>query len=104
MPQISTENHDAEPAMSPIFRWQATKYQCTVDGMTSPDPALALVAELLRATADAHSPLALVRAIAAALAARIEIDRVELHPPAPRAFAQRRNDTWHCSEDDGARA
>ena len=53
-----------------------------------------LVTQLLAATADAHSPRALVRAIAMALVEHVPITRVEL--AAPRAIAVRDGDGWRC--------
>jgi transcriptional regulator with GAF, ATPase, and Fis domain len=60
------------------------------------DSALRLLADLLAATADAHSPRAIVRAIATSLAARMPITRVELRPPAPCAAADRSAAEWRC--------
>jgi formate hydrogenlyase transcriptional activator len=57
---------------------------------------LALVAELISAIRDAHSPRALVRALAAALATRFPITRVELLATTPIAIAERAGDEWRC--------
>jgi len=59
---------------------------------------ISLLSELLAATADAHSPRALIRAIATTLAARMPITRVELRPPAPSATAVLSDGTWRCVE------
>jgi formate hydrogenlyase transcriptional activator len=61
-----------------------------------------LVAQLLAATADAHSPRALVRAVAAVLATRLRVSRVELRAPAPAAIAVRSGDDWHCVDEPSA--
>jgi transcriptional regulator with GAF, ATPase, and Fis domain len=53
---------------------------------------LQLVTRLLAATADAHSPRAMVKAIATALSARLPIARVEL----PFGIAERVGDDWRC--------
>jgi formate hydrogenlyase transcriptional activator len=57
-----------------------------------------LLAELLAATADAHSPRAMVRAIAIALATRMPVVGVELRAPAPSAGAELVSGAWRCSE------
>jgi formate hydrogenlyase transcriptional activator len=57
---------------------------------------LTVVAELLAATADAHSPRVLVRAIANTLAAHLPITRVELRAPAPLAIAELAHGDWQC--------
>src|SRR5262245_6325176 len=62
------------------------------------DRAMILVSELLAATADAHSPRALVRALATTLAAHAPVVRVELRAPAPRAAAVLANGDWSCVE------
>ena len=55
---------------------------------------MALIADLLTATADAHSPRALVRAIATTLSARVSVTRVEL--TAPQTIAELVNGEWTC--------
>ena len=55
---------------------------------------LGLVSELLAATADAHSPRAMVRAVAISLAARLPIVRVELRSPAPCVAVERVDGEW----------
>jgi formate hydrogenlyase transcriptional activator len=64
------------------------------------DGSMALLGQLLSATADAHSPRALVRAIAATLGASVAIVRVELRPPACRAIALLADGEWKCLESD----
>jgi formate hydrogenlyase transcriptional activator len=59
-------------------------------------PSNRLLARLLAATADAHSPRAIVRAIATALSTQLPVTRVELRPPAPAASAERSGEAWHC--------
>ncbi len=67
--------------------------------------ALALIAELLAATAEVHSTRGLVRAVATTLAARMPVVRVELRSPAPPAIAELSRGEWHCVETSpGARA
>ncbi len=63
-----------------------------------PAPSLQLLSDLLTATAGAHSPRALVRAIAVSLASRLPIARVELRRPAPEAVAQLSEQGWRCIE------
>ena len=58
------------------------------------DEPIHLIAELLASTADAHSPRALVRAIATTLGAALPVERVELGSPA--AIAVRAQGTWQC--------
>src|SRR5689334_108597 len=60
---------------------------------------MVLLGELLASTADAHSPRAMVRAIATTLAARIPIVRVELRSPAPSAIAVLSSGEWQCIDD-----
>jgi formate hydrogenlyase transcriptional activator len=60
--------------------------------------AMTLLGELLAATADTHSPRAMVRAIATALSAQLPIVRVELRPPAPVAIAELAGGEWRCVE------
>ena len=66
--------------------------------------ALRLLADLLAATADAHSPRVLVRAIAVTLARTLPIIRVELRPPAPAAIAELAAGEWRSAESPSARA
>jgi transcriptional regulator with GAF, ATPase, and Fis domain len=54
------------------------------------------VTELLAVVGDSHSPRALVRAVAATLATRLPITRVELRPPAPAAVAEFVDGEWRC--------
>src|SRR4051812_12533267 len=60
------------------------------------DGPIVLLAELMASTADAHSPRAIVRAIATTLAARMSITRVELRAPAPSATAVLSQGEWRC--------
>jgi len=60
--------------------------------------SLQLLSDLLAATADAHSPRAMVRAVAASLATQLPIVRVELRSPAPGAVAERADGTWRYVE------
>ncbi len=60
--------------------------------------SLAIIGELLGATANAHSPRALVRAIAGVLGRHAPIERVELSAPGPRIAAVRIADNWQCIE------
>jgi transcriptional regulator with GAF, ATPase, and Fis domain len=53
------------------------------------EPGLRLVADLLAATSDAHTPRALVRVIAASLARHLPVRRVELGTPEPVAVVER---------------
>jgi len=63
-----------------------------------PDAALQMIAELLGALGDAHTPRALVRAVAASLAERLPLRRVELRPPAPIAVAELQDGEWRSVE------
>jgi len=58
------------------------------------EEALRVIAELLGAVGDAHTPRALVRAIAASLASHLPLRRVELRPPAPIAIVELDDDDW----------
>jgi formate hydrogenlyase transcriptional activator len=60
--------------------------------------SLAIIGELMAATAGAHSPRALVRAIANVLGRHAPIERVELSEPAPRIAAVRVAGDWQCVE------
>src|SRR5262245_16456855 len=77
-------------------------YQCHAAGMQ--DAAMALLGELLAATADAHSPRGLVRALATAMAARAPIARLELRLPACTATAVLRDGEWRALDGDDAAA
>ncbi len=56
--------------------------------------ALRAIADLLEAVADAHTPRSLVRAIAASLASRLQLRRVELRALVPVAIVERNGDDW----------
>jgi formate hydrogenlyase transcriptional activator len=58
------------------------------------DPALRVIADLIGALGDAHTPRALVRAAAASLAAHLPLRRVELRPPAPIAIVELEDGDW----------
>ncbi|MBA3461619.1 MAG: sigma 54-interacting transcriptional regulator [Deltaproteobacteria bacterium] len=62
-----------------------------------------LVADLLAAIADAHSPRALVRAIAATLSRELPIVRLELGAPVI-AIAELANNEWRCVDSADARS
>jgi formate hydrogenlyase transcriptional activator len=64
------------------------------DWMVTDGQLLGVVAELLAAVADVHTPRALVRAIAEALASRVSLRRVELRAPAPLAAVEQLNGQW----------
>ncbi|HTE54653.1 MAG TPA: hypothetical protein VK698_27555, partial [Kofleriaceae bacterium] len=53
-----------------------------------------LLADLLAALADAHTPRATVRAIAATLATRVPLARVELGPADRRVIVEASGDGW----------
>src|SRR5262245_55471566 len=60
--------------------------------------SIVLISELLAATADAHSPRAVVRAIASVLDRHLALSRVELGAPAPVAAAEHVNGEWRSVE------
>ena len=64
------------------------------DRMVTDGHVLGVVSELLAAVADVHTPRALVRAIAEALASRVSLRRVELRAPAPLAAVEQSNGEW----------
>jgi formate hydrogenlyase transcriptional activator len=66
------------------------------------DGSIVLLSELLASTAEAHSPRAIVRAIATTLAARVPVQRVELRPPAPNAIAVLSRGEWGCVDSEPA--
>lgn len=68
------------------------------------DGPIVLLSELLASTADAHSPRAIVRAIAMTLGARVSVQRVELRPPAPNAIAVLSRGEWACVDSEPASA
>jgi transcriptional regulator with GAF, ATPase, and Fis domain len=68
-----------------------------------PDASIQLIGELLAATADAHSPRALVRAIAATLAKRTPIERVELTATTPGVVAVLTDGEWQCVDSPAGR-
>ncbi|MGH2899588.1 MAG: hypothetical protein ACRDMZ_13020, partial [Solirubrobacteraceae bacterium] len=61
---------------------------------------MALLGELLAATAHAHSPRTLVRALATAIAARAPIVRLELRTPACTATAALCDGEWRAVEGE----
>ena len=60
--------------------------------------ALGVVSELLAEVADAHTPRALVRAIAERLSSRVSLRRVELRAPSPLATVELSNGEWRSVE------
>src|SRR4051812_41621972 len=83
-----------QSASSQIYTgiWVASlTYQCRLRELSD---AMRLVADLLASTAGAHSPRAMVRAIATTLATRLAITRVELRSPAPGAIAVQSHGEW----------
>src|SRR3954468_17788126 len=90
-------NHwkESRGATAPLkYQWRHRPAGGTVRRMK--DGGILLLSELLAATADAHSPRAIVRAIAMTLATRVSVQRVELRPPAPTAIAVLSRGEWRC--------
>jgi formate hydrogenlyase transcriptional activator len=57
-----------------------------------------LISDLLSALADAHTPRAMVRAIATVLGSRMALKRVELRASTPIAIAELIGNEWRCIE------
>ncbi len=75
----------------------------SVYGRRVPDSGLAVLATLLAATRDVHTPRALARAIAATLSTLVPIVRIELDPrvdgpPIDLVIAERSGDDWNLME------
>ena len=62
------------------------------------DAALRVIADLLGAIGDAHTPRSLVRAIAASLGSHLPLRRVELRSPAPVAVVEAVGGDWRAVE------
>jgi formate hydrogenlyase transcriptional activator len=68
------------------------------DDGVSENESLAVVSELLAAVTDAHTPRALVRAIAERLSSRVALRRVDLRSPAPLAAVEHANGQWRSAD------
>src|SRR6185503_4648430 len=70
----------------------------SVNACVVADASLRVIADLLFALGDAHTPRALVRAVAASLSEYLPVRRVELGPPAPIAAVEREGGAWRAAD------